>query len=424
MINVNILFVFVAAVAILGFILNSLFDKIKITSILPLMLIGLLIGPALHLINTGPGSVVQSLTPYISALAIAFILFDVGLNMDPKRLRKVFYTATKFTFAAAIGTGLVLGAIAYLTFGWNLIESMMFGFALSGPSSIIVPTLVKVIRAPDDLKTTLLYESVTSDTVELIIPIILLEVLVQSNLTPVGVFGLVIATIFGSIIFGVAAAILWLFIMNRFKSYSREYSWMLTIAVVLAAYGISEIIGLNGLITVFVFGIIFTAVGSNSSSNTGPAHEPSFAEKYLSLPDDVEHIKSYQREVALFTSTFFFVYIGMLFSVSSATILAVLLTVMLALVIILVRSAFVPMLKGYMDKDPSHMSKQSSLISYNVARGLSPSIVATLPLAAGIIIPGFLDAIFMVILFTNVVSTIGIFFAYRDYDKTPKKPAA
>ncbi len=82
MLSVNILFVFLASLVFLGFILNSLFSKIKIASIVPLMLIGLLIGPVFKFVQTTPNSIIIQLSPFITAVAVSFILFDVGLNIN------------------------------------------------------------------------------------------------------------------------------------------------------------------------------------------------------------------------------------------------------------------------------------------------------------------------------------------------------
>jgi len=416
MLNYDIVFIFVAGVAFLGFILNALFDKINITSVLPLMLIGLLIGPVFHFVNTGAGSTIADLTPYVTALAVSFILFDVGINIRISKLKTVFKKATSFTFELATATGIVVGIVTFLAFhytlGWTIAESFIFSFALSGPSSIIVPTLVKVIRVGEDLKTTLVYESVASDTLELIIPILLLDIIASAGITGIAIVGLVLSAVVGSIIFGLVSAVFWLFILNRFKAYSESYSWMLTIAMVIATYGISELIGFNGAITIFVFGILFSNIGSVKPS-TDPVHEQNFVEKFLAVPYSIDHIKDYQKEIVFFTSTFFFVYIGMLFTFSGVYLDSLVFAVMITFVIMLVRFMGSGLLKKFLSNDQKEAVKQRNFISYNVARGLSPAIVATLPLTYGVVIPGFLDSIFLVILITNIASTAGIFMAYR-----------
>ncbi|MCL5099741.1 MAG: cation:proton antiporter [Candidatus Marsarchaeota archaeon] len=415
MLNVNVLFAFLAGVVFLGFILNALFDKLKVASVLPLMLIGLLIGPVFKVVSTGPSSTIVQLTPYITALALAFILFDVGLNMRFSHLRRVVVTATKFTFSLEIATGIVVAVGAFLamhfSFGWSFAESLIFGFALAGPSAVIVPTLMKLIRMPEDLKTSLLYESVSSDMLELIVPIMLLQFIASTGIG----LGAAIGTAFASIIFGAALgfifAVVWLVVLNRFSKISKSYSWMLTIAMVLATYGVAELLGLSGAITIFVFGLAFGNLGSAKPDGT-IEHEPTFIERYLSMPYDIEHVRKYQREIVFFTSTFFFVYIGMLFNVSQLNLMIVALALLLTLIFVLLRILFAPMLSKYMHGGTVR-SPEGSIVYYNVARGLSPAIVATLPLAYGITIPSFLDAIFLVILVSNIAATVGIFAFYK-----------
>ena len=105
MINGNLAFLFFASIVFIGFILNALFSKLKIANIMPLMLIGVLIGPLLHIIGTGSGSLVSSLSSLITGVAVSFILFDVGLNMNYAELRKVLcLDARSMEDASASGT--------------------------------------------------------------------------------------------------------------------------------------------------------------------------------------------------------------------------------------------------------------------------------------------------------------------------------
>ncbi len=428
MLNVNALFVLFAGVAFLGFILNALFDRLRISSVLPLMLIGLLIGPVFKVVGTGPGSAIAQLTPYVTAVAVAFILFDVGLNMKFSHLKRVIATATKFTFGLEIATGIIVSIAVFLalhfTLGWSLTVSVIFGFAVAGPSSVIVPTLMKLVKVSDDLKTTLLYESVSSDLLQLVVPILLLQIIVGTGMTAGSALGGALSSIIGAAVVGFVSGILWLLLLNRFHDVSQNYSWMLTIAMVIATYSIAELFGLAGAITIFIFGLIFGNIGSITPKNT-ITHEPTFTEKYLAMPYDIEHVREYQREIVFFTSTFFFVYIGMLFNSSQLSFGIAELALLVTFLFILMRVLFTPMLKEYM-RDSSSSGPESSVVHYNVGRGLSPAIVATLPLAYGLVIPSFLDAMFLVILVSNMAATIGLFVSYkpRGQNAKPAKPAA
>ncbi len=413
MIDVNAAFVFFAALVFFGFILNALFIKVKIANILPLMLIGLLLGPVLHVVSTSPTSVIAKLTPFITATAIAFILFRVGLNMDFGSLKRVLSRATLFTFTVTAVSGIILSIVALYIFGWNAEEAFIFGFALAGPSTLILPIVVSLTKISEDLKTTLIYEAVTSDVLTLIVPLVLFEVLTTQSVTAGFVAALVFNTIFGSIFVAAVSAFLWLYILNRFKAYSKDYGWMLTIAMVVATYGITQSIGFNGAMTVFVFGLLIANIGT-MKQEVDARHNIGFVEKYFSAPDIINDIRGYQNQIVFFVSTFFFVYLGMLFTVAGASISLVVFALLLSILILPVRYMFIPMLKGMFSKDARAMKIERSFVAFDISRGLAPAVIATLPIVYGILIPHFTDSIFLVMLITNIIATVGVFATYRE----------
>ncbi|EQD47894.1 sodium/hydrogen exchanger, partial [mine drainage metagenome] len=344
MIDVNAAFIFFSALVFFGFILNALFTKIKIANILPLMLIGLLLGPVLHVVSTSSNSIIARLTPVITATAIAFILFRVGLGIDFNSLKRVLTRATLFTFTVTAVSGIILGAIALYIFGWNVEEAFIFGFALAGPSTLILPIVVSLTKINEDLKTTLIYEAVTSDVLTLIVPLVLFEILITSNVGAGFVAVLVFSTIFGSIFAAVVSALLWLYILNRFKEYSKSYGWMLTIAMVVATYGFTQSIGFNGAMTVFVFGLLIANIGSRKIE-VDAKHNINFLEKYFSAPEIIKDIRDYQNQIVFFVSTFFFVYLGMLFTISGASVSLVIFALLVSILILPIRYMFIPMIK-------------------------------------------------------------------------------
>jgi NhaP-type Na+/H+ or K+/H+ antiporter len=419
MLSIGIMFIFVAAIAFLGFLINALFYKFKITDVMPLMIIGLLVGPIFELVNTGPQSIIVQLTPYFTAVAIAFVLFEIGMNIKFDDLRKIILKATVFTFAVQIIIAIVFAVITIFILHWSIFEAFIFGFAVSGPSTIIVPTLARMTKVPNRLKVSLIYESVLTDIGELIIPIILIGFIASSSLLTVSyVSSFIFTMIFGSILLGIISAFFWLYILNKFKDYSKGYSWILTITMIIATYGIAQQIGLNGAITSFVFGLLFYNIGHHRlDKNKGNSN---LITKYFSIGDDVEHTKSYQHEIVFFVSAFFFVYIGLLFSIQQANYFIIILTIMMSLLIIPLRYIFVPLLRKFMSKKSEYFKIERSLVTFDIARGLSPAIIAILIVSYGINIPYFIDMIFLIILFTNIESSIGIFATYKPTIKNKK----
>ena len=405
-------FIFIAAVSFLGFTIFALFDRIRITTVIPLMLIGLIIGPVLHLINTSPNSTIAVLTPYIIAIAVSFVLFDVGLNIRFKSLSKVLIGATRFLFVTQILIGFITAFLMHLFLGWSIIYSLIFGFAISGPSTIIIPTLVKKLNVSDNIKTTMVYESTISDVLQLIVPLTLIGIVVNpASITLSSLGDSIFTQLVGGALLGVISAFFWLYILNRFGDYSQDYSWVLTITMIIATYGIAAYTGLNSTIAVFVFGILFANIGSRKSVTDGRVHDP--LGKYFATKQDVEHTTEYQREVVFFVSTFFFVYIGLLFNINSINYTYLAIAFILTLLVFLIRIPLTPLLGKIISTDKKIGPVEKSLIYFNIPRGLSPAIIATVPLIYGIVIPGFVDLIFLVILFTNIAFTIGVFVTYK-----------
>jgi len=73
----------------------------------------------------------------------------------------------------------------------------------------------------------------------------------------------------------------------------------------------------------------------------------------------------------------------------------------------LARYLFLPILNDLFSQRNLHSEK--IFTAFDVARGLSPTIIATMPEALGISAPGLTDLIFLTIIFTNVIMTAGLF---------------
>ncbi|MGA9839554.1 MAG: cation:proton antiporter, partial [Thermoplasmata archaeon] len=421
--NPDIVFVLLAGVAFLGFVLDALFDRIRITSILPLMAIGILL-VEFGVVTKGDLAAITSFIPYVSGITIAFILFSVGLEIRVGELARVFGRATAFTLGLQTATGVVLSLFAYETFGWNILLAFVFGFGLSGPSSVSVPALLKVVRMGEGLRTTLLYESVASDVLQLLVPLILIGLYQTGTYSIPSVSESLAWTIFGSAAAGIVGGIFWLWILDKLRTIAAGYTWTLTITIVLATYGLSDLIGFSAAITIFVFGLIlgnsllFDADRASVVSwRTSALRRFSYAlrERFqLSTGGlDIEHIQQVHREVSFFASSFFFVYLGLLFRASGLNEVVVLVPFVLALVMLALRFAFLPLLGGYFDPDPIAGRAERTIVTFNITRGLAAAVVATVPLGLGIVIPNFLDAMFLGILYSAIVSTVGIFALYR-----------
>ncbi|MEM3181190.1 MAG: cation:proton antiporter [Candidatus Micrarchaeaceae archaeon] len=398
MINVNLLFVLVAGIVFLGYVLTELFYRIKIAVVLPLMLIGLALGPLFHIVNTSSSSIVIILVPYITALAVAFILFDVGLRIRLKDLNMSY--ASRFTFLLSFTTGIVLGFAVLVSTHLSVLLSFAAGFGLAGPSAVVIPIILRRTKINQKLKMTLNFESVVVDSVTLIFPIVFIELLALKSIKIGFIISMAEGFFIGSALIGVLSTFFWIFILKTFKEHSKEYSWMLTISMVIATYGIAQAVGANGAMTVFIFGLLLANM---------PEMGRWLAAYTTGIKKVLTHVSQYQREITFFVSTFFFVYIGLLFQISAQDYLLSLVAIGITVLIFYTRQLFLPLIKKVIQEKEENSSEQIAA-RYSVARGLSPVIVATLPLAFGVYAPpAFIGVLFLSVLFTNVLTTIGMY---------------
>ncbi|MGC9010908.1 MAG: cation:proton antiporter [Candidatus Micrarchaeia archaeon] len=166
-------------------------------------------------------------------------------------------------------------------------------------------------------------------------------------------------------------------------------------------------LGLSSAVATFVFGIFLINI---------PKLSPFLKRYTYDIRKEFAHIKDYQREITFFVSTFFFFYIGLLVSVEEFDIWLLSVALIVALLIFCIRYLFMPMIDSLFDK--KRYKEEKTFALFDVARGLSPTIVATMPLALGMTIPGFVDLIFAVIICTNIIMMIGMYlYASKAYGR-------
>jgi NhaP-type Na+/H+ or K+/H+ antiporter len=425
----DVVFVLLAGIAFLGFVLDAIFERTRIAGLLPLMVLGIVL-VQVGVVTPHALNVLNGFIPYVSALTIAFILFSVGLEIRFGELARVFGRATAFTVGLQSVTGVALSLAAFAAFHWNILLAFVFGFALSGPSSVTVPALLKVVRVGEGLRTALLYESVTSDILQLLIPLTLIGLYQSGTYSVSSVGESLVWTIFGSAAAGIVGGILWLWILDKLRGVTAGYTWTLTITIVIATYGLADLIGFSPAISIFVFGLV---LGNSLLLDVDRATTPSWRTSALrrilvALRTrfrlstgglDIDHIHEVHREVAFFASAFFFVYLGLLFRASDLTVLVVMVPVGLAVIMLALRFAFLPVLSPYLDPDPVARRSERTIVTFNITRGLAAAVIATVPLGLGIVIPNFLNLMFLGILCSAIVSTVGIFALYTPRSSPP-----
>ena len=186
-----------------------------------------------------------------------------------------------------------------------------------GSSSVAVISLAAKIKISEKGGTTLILESAITDILCIVISLSLLGVIVtgQANVSAIGL-GIAGKFLIGAGI-GLALGFVWLFALRKVAI--LPFSYMLTLGVVLLGYAVSEGVGGSGALSALLFGLIlgnegeilkiFRKSGFDSYNGNGNNEKV-----YLSVS---KGLKRFEAEIAFLIRTFFFVFLGIIVSISS-----------------------------------------------------------------------------------------------------------
>jgi cell volume regulation protein A len=385
------------SIIVVGFLGNYFFERTGFPDMIFLIVLGMLVGPIAKLVDTG---FIMPLAPYFAALALVFILFDGGMAMN---IYRVFTESPRATVLAVVGFGLSVAATtlfsAFLLIPDKPITySMLLGTILGGSSSIIVISLASRIGVSEKCSTILSLESALTDILCIVFTLTIIEITIGGAVEPLAI-GQAIASKFAiGIVLGVIFGLLWLSTLKRIAR--APYAYILTLAVVLLAYAISETLGGSGSLCCLLFGIVL--------GNEKEIYRMLRMEKPTETVIDAG-LKRFESEVAFLLRTFFFVYIGLISTIGDVRI--ALLGIILSLILLLVRFGAVRIATARC----SELIEERPIMSVILTRGLAAAVLATLPLQYKEMNPTFeelyeiyINLAVLVILATAIIATVGV----------------
>lgn len=134
----------IGVILLLGFIVNSIFNKIKLPGLLGMLILGVIIGPyGLNLLSNS----ILTISPDIRKIALIIILLRAGLGINKRELKEVGITAIKFSCIPGIIEGLFIAIICTKLLGFTFIEGGILGFIIAAVSpAVIVPSMLELIE--------------------------------------------------------------------------------------------------------------------------------------------------------------------------------------------------------------------------------------------------------------------------------------
>ncbi|UCD92038.1 MAG: cation:proton antiporter [Methanobacteriota archaeon] len=422
--TVIIAFVAVAAIIFIGFFATLIFQRTRVPDLLILVILGLILGPIATTyfgVELVPHYILDTVMPYFAALALVIILFDGGLNLNFDLVLRKINIAFIHTMVAFILTIVSVALVAHLILGYPLIIGILLGCVLGGISGAVVITLVRKMKISEETKTVLTLESVLTDVMCIIVALALIEFIIGTE-DPAGAVTSLFAgfsiAFFVGLIFGIA----WLRILRRL--YGKPFSFMITIAALFLLYGLVEFVGGSGAMSALIFGLVL-----------GNKEEIARMFKIKTKFVIDEKIKQFHSELSFVVRTFFFVFIGLVFTLSLSDHMAVTTPIpglnalnnsaalfILGVIIIFIVLMVTRYLASVITTKIHPESRDDRFaIWVMMGRGLAAAVLASLPFTIAAFREGtayfdlmspyreqFLNIAFLIIVLSVVVTTIGV----------------
>jgi len=259
-----------AGIIILGIIAQWVAWRIKLPAILPLILIGLLVGPISTLFTEEGEKLIEpiwngtkGLFPgeslyYFVSLAISIILFEGGLTLKRSEIANVGPVITKLITIGTIVTFICAGIITHFIFDFSWQISFLFSALIIVTGPTVITPILRNIPLKKDVSTVLKWEGILIDPIGALVAVLVFEFISVGEgqaytKTALIDFGKII--LFG-ITFGLTFAHALAFVIK--KNFIPRYLLnVVSLSAVLSAFVMSDIFAQeSGLLSVVVMGMV------------------------------------------------------------------------------------------------------------------------------------------------------------------------
>ena len=402
--GINYTFLIVAAIIILGFLGDVMFKKAKVPSFIFLILAGVLLGPVFKLVSQ------NALLPFLgifAELTLIMVLFHGGIDLRLTSILKEGWRAFLQVFLY-IGISVVLiSFLVHFVLGWPFLLSLIFGSIVGGETTVVVIfPLVRALKLKSNTITFLSLEAALNSVVLVILFITFVGLYQTGSLSLSGAIDSLVSNFSIGIILGLILSLLWLYLLNLVKR--NEFAYVLTLGLLFLTFSLTNVLGGSGFLAVLIFGLV---IGNHSFIS-------SMLKRRVKIRALERQIFTLQGELSFLLRTFFFVFLGLILSLSYQTALfgAVF---GLAIVAVLMFSRTIA---ASISTFRSEIAKDKGLILVAFAQGTTPATLAILALSYNLPLSGsFLTLVTYIIIFTNIITTVGAFSFARKRGSKPEK---
>lgn len=384
-----------ALVLFVGVLASLVFERYRVPDVVLLLLVGIAAGPIFGLVRAESFA---SFAPAFTTLALVVILFEGGLDLNVRLLRRRVLVTTVLLLASYAATAAAIAVVVHYAaaFPWSV--AALFGLAMAPLSSSILISLVGRLNVRPETRALLTVESALGDVLAVLVTFTMADAFTSGgvNVERLG------QTFGASFVLGGALALVagmvWLVVLRVLKE--RPYAYLVTFAVALVLLGLVERVGGNGVVAVLVFALVLGNASRFKRFVPGVTHY-----------EVNERIRWFHAEMAFFVRTFFFIYLGLLVTLDALDARFLMVVGVIAAAILGVRALVVSAVVMHRPLE----RQDRAYLSFLIPRGLASAAIAGAPpvLAVAAGQPLFLDLAFALILLTNIIMTA--FILWREH---------
>ncbi len=249
----------------LGIIVANLLKKVSIPDTFFLLLLGLVLGPTVYNNPAITGfisttlidvSVMGTIPDFLRVLALIMVVFTGTFNLGLRTFQKLGGLAINLAVAGVIITTVVMGLVANLFFGLDIIYSFLLAAVLSGTCTSVVFAFEDSLKKAGDTLKIIKLESVINSPLSVLLPILFLDLVaiepgaIIDPLQYLNQFWVMVAVGVG------AGLILGVGITKILRGMLHKYSVLMLFAVALITYAMAENVGGSGMLAVAVAGLV------------------------------------------------------------------------------------------------------------------------------------------------------------------------
>jgi NhaP-type Na+/H+ or K+/H+ antiporter len=244
------------SIIVLGIGAQWLAGRLRLPSILLLLVFGFLAGPVTGLIN--PDKTIGDLLFPLVSIAVGIILFEGGLSLRLSELPKLGSVISRQITIGALVTWLVatLAAHYLVRLDWQL--SVLLGAILIVTGPTVIGPLLRQIRPTGKSGTVLKWEGILIDPVGAVLAVLVFEAILEGELNqaPSAIALGVIQTLLIGLVGGLLFAGVIILLFRRYWVPDHLHNGM-TLLLVVAALALSNFLHPEaGLLTVTVMGVV------------------------------------------------------------------------------------------------------------------------------------------------------------------------